>query len=117
MFEKNTAVYNTNEETRTQSPANISHFHLSPLTVALLHKLQSYGFWILIILGCGFLLAQRYYQYEFRQDMRKIITTGCFYYKDENNKEAVYDIQKRELVPAPTAGSATQQPEGGKSVK
>lgn len=99
-------------ENETNNATTIS----KALTLNLLHKLQSYGFWILITLGCGFLLAQTYYQHEFRKDMHKIITTGCFYYKDENNKEAVYDIQKRELVPSPTISSPAQA-EGGRAIK
>ena len=64
--------------------------------VMFVHKVQSYGFWVLVITGLGIFLGLKYATYELVEKLDVATKTGNFYYRG-----TVYDLKKRDIQPAP----------------
>jgi len=81
-----------------------------PSDIYRMHRIQSYGFWVLIIFTLGFGSGLFYSAIQNKTNTRKIIATGSFYYEDKG-KENIYDITKRNIPNSEIL--STSQPQSG----
>lgn len=73
--------------------------------LSLRHRIQIYGFWVLIILALGAYMSFIYTSRENKKFFKSIIQQGNFYYESENEKGKVdgkvYDLVERVIQPPP----------------
>jgi hypothetical protein len=69
------------------------------------HKVQSYGFWALILLGSGIAVGILYADRESVKNINAQILVGSFLHKG-----VVYDVTPRAIQPAPLSNTDQPQP-------